>query len=50
MKATIQQQDKEIKTLLATITTLKDEIKEQRELTRSVAESARTPITQSFTK
>lgn len=48
MKATIDQQVKEIASLISTIETLKSEIAEQRQLTRSVAEAAKTPITQSF--
>lgn len=51
MKAKIEQQTKEISNLLETIKTLKEEIKEQRELTRSVAQSsARPQIAQSIGK
>jgi len=45
MKATIEQQSKEIASLMGTIETLKDEISQQRELTRSVAEAGKNPIT-----
>lgn len=50
MKATIEQQKKEIATLSNTIETLKSEIKEQRNLTKSVAESTQKSVTQNFTK
>lgn len=50
MKATIDQQQKEIQTLTSTIETLKDEISQQRELTRNVAEASQNAITQNYGK
>lgn len=50
MTATIKQQENEIATLNRTIETLKHEIKEQRELTKSVASSGQKAVTQNFTK
>lgn len=50
MKATIEQQKKEIATLVDTIKTLKSEITEQRNLTKSVAESTQKSVTQNFAK
>lgn len=48
MKANIEQQRKEIITLNETISTLKTEITEQRNLTKSVAESTQKAVTQNF--
>ena len=50
MKATIEQQIKEIATLTNTITILKDEIAQQRTLTKNVAEAGQKSVTQNFTK
>ena len=45
MKATIEQQSKEIASLMGSIENYKDEIAQQRDLTRSVAEAGKNPIT-----
>jgi hypothetical protein len=50
MKATIQQQTKEITRLESTIETLKQEIQAQRKLTESVASSSQKAVTQNFGK
>ena len=50
MKATIEQQVKEIQHLKETITTLKEEISQQRSLTKSVAEASQGHVTQNFGK
>lgn len=50
MKAKIEQLNKEVSVLHSTIETLKDEIQEQRNLTRSVAEAAQGAVTQNFGK
>lgn len=50
MSATIKQQEKEIKVLNETITTLKAEIQAQRKLTESVANATQKQLTQNFGK
>jgi hypothetical protein len=50
MKATIQQQTKDIERLESTIETLKQEIQAQRKLTESVAASSQKAVTQNFGK
>ena len=50
MKATIQQQTKDIARLESTIETLKQEIQAQRKLTESVAASSQKAVTQNFGK
>jgi len=50
MKAKIDQLNKEVSVLHSTIDTLKDEIQEQRNLTRNVAEAAQGAVTQNFGK
>lgn len=50
MKATIQQQTKDISRLESTIETLKQEIQAQRKLTESVAASSQKAVTQNFGK
>lgn len=50
MKATIEQQNKEISRLEDTINTLKQEIQAQRKLTESVAQAGQKSVTQNFGK
>ena len=50
MKAEIEQKGKEIDVLHDTIDSLKEEIQEQRKLTKSVAEAGQKQVTQNFSK
>jgi hypothetical protein len=50
MKARIENQEREIKSLHDTITSLKAEIQAQRELTREVAQATQKQLTQNFSK